>query len=376
VRVMLEKARRMEMDGRRIIHLEIGEPDFPTPLHIVEAAKKALDEGYTHYSSNAGLPELRAAIAEKLDRDNGIYVKPDSGIIVTVGANEATFLIDQAFLDPGDQVIIIEPGFATHKQQVQLAGAIPIPVSSNEDEEYTVSTSDIEKKITSRTKMIILNSPTNPTGAVLSKDTIEGIADLAKRRQILVLSDEIYEKITYDGAKHYSIASFPGIEDLALTVNGFSKAYAMTGWRVGYVAGNPELVKHMLKLHQMTVTCAPVMAQKAAVAALKGSQDSLLAMVNEYCRRREETMKGLQEISGMTAFPPMGTFYVFPNVARFGVSAERLAEILLSAAGVATTPGNAFGSSDHIRLSFANSVENIVEAMDRIKEAVKRLDSV
>jgi aspartate/methionine/tyrosine aminotransferase len=221
--------------------------------------------------------------------------------------------------------------------------------------------------------MIILNSPTNPTGAVLDKGTIEGIADVARRRRILVISDEVYEKILYNDARHHSIGSLEGMEDLTITVNAFSKTYAMTGWRLGYAAGNPRLIRHMLKFHQASVTCASVMVQKAGVAALKSSQDSVASMVDEYRKRRELILTELSKISQMTAVSPKGTFYVFPNISEFRVPSEKFADILLNEAGVATTPGEAFGSKRHIRMSFANSIENIAEAMERIKEVIKRL---
>jgi len=375
IRKIFQAAVELEREGKDVIHLEVGRPDFDTPQHIKEAAKQALDEGFVHYTSNYGAPELRQAIAEKLLKENGIQVNAENEVVVTVGANEAILMAMLALLDPGDEVLIPDPIWLHYFYCAQLAEAKPVHVPLREENRFQIDPSDLEQAITPRSKMIVVNTPHNPSGAVLGKKTLEAIAQIAIERDLLVLSDEIYEKIIYDDVEHHSMASLPGMADRTLTVNGFSKAYSMTGWRLGYVAGRKNLIDSLIRVHQYSATCATSFAQKGAVAAYRGSQDKVHDMLNEFDRRRRFLVEALEGIEGVSCVRPEGAFYVFPSVKELGVPDDRLANYLLQEANVALVPGSAFGEygQGHLRLSYANSYRNIERAMERIKKALHNL---
>jgi aspartate/methionine/tyrosine aminotransferase len=375
IRKIAQAAAKLESQGQQVIHLEIGRPDFDTPQHIKRAAKRALDEGFVHYTSNYGVLELREAIAEKLLEDNSIQVDPQCEIIVTLGANEALSIIMLALLDPGDEVLIPDPFYLNYLHCVQLAEAKAVHVPLREENKFQLAPSDLEAAITPKTKLIIVNSPHNPTGAVLDRETLEAIARVAREHDLLVLSDEIYEKIIYGGTQHHSIASLPGMADRTLTVNGFSKAYSMTGWRLGYVAACKNLIDSLIRVHQYVGTSANSFAQKGAVAAYRSSQGCVQDMVTEFDRRRAFLVEALEQIDGVSCIWPRGAFYVFPTVKELGVPDEQLAQYILREARVALVPGSAFGQCGrgHLRLSYANSYENIEAAMERIDKALRKL---
>lgn len=375
IRKIFQAALELERAGKEVIHLEVGRPDFDTPRHIKEAAKQALDEGFVHYTSNYGAPELREAIARKLLVENGIQINPDNEVIVTVGANEALLLAMLALLDPGDEVLIPDPIWLHYFYCARLAEAQPVHVPLREENRFQFDLSDLERAITPKAKMIVVNSPHNPSGAVLDKETLEAIARIAIKHDLLVISDEIYEKIIYDGAQHHSLASLPGMADRTLTVNGFSKAYSMTGWRLGYVAARKNLIDSLIRVHQYSATCANSFAQKGAVAAYRASQDCVREMVSEFDRRRKFLVGALENIEGVSCVRPEGAFYVFPSVKELGVDDEKLAGYLLHEANVALVPGSAFGEygRGYLRLSYANSYQNIETALERIAKALRTL---
>jgi len=375
IRKIFQAAADWERRGENVIHLEIGRPDFDTPQHIKDMAKQALDQGVVHYTSNYGAPDLREAIAAKLLTENGIQVDPDGEIIVTVGANEGVLLIALALLDPGDEVLIPDPAWLHYYYCAQLAEARPVHVPLWEQNDFRLDPDDLESAITPRTKMIILTSPHNPTGSVLDRDTLERIADLAIKHDLLVVSDEIYEKILYDGARHHSLAAFPGMAERTITLNGFSKAYSMTGWRLGYVAAGRHLIDAMIRVHQYSATCANSFAQKGAVAAYRGSQACVTDMVREFDRRRAFLLSALEEIDGIHCVRPQGAFYLFPSIKEYELPSEQLAYHILDHAKVAVVPGSAFGryGEGYIRLAYSNSYENIEQAVERIDKALRQL---
>ncbi|MHA6253143.1 pyridoxal phosphate-dependent aminotransferase [Oceanobacillus sp. CAU 1775] len=380
IRVVAEKAKELENAGQDVIHLEIGEPDFTTPQHIVEAAQEALAAGEVHYAPNRGIPQLRNTIAEKLKTENGIQVNPNTDIIVTQGAAEALSIAILAHSNPGDEILIIEPSFASYENLVHLAGATPVSVPTTEENNWVVDPEDVLKAITPKTTMIIINSPCNPTGAVYPKEVLEKIADYAMEHDLLVVSDEIYEKVTYEEDMHFSIGSIKGMEDRTITINGFSKAYAMTGWRLGYVAANKDLITNMLKVHQYSVTCVPTFTQFGGDAALvqkEKSEASIREMMKAYKARRDIVYEGLKSIEGVTVTLSEGAFYAFPNISKFNLSSAEFAEKLLTETGVATVPGTVFSKygEGFIRISFANSEENLKEAMKRMKQFVGNLQA-
>jgi aspartate/methionine/tyrosine aminotransferase len=371
---VLAKAKALEKQGRSIVHLEIGEPDFDTPNNIKEAAVKALKAGYTHYVPAAGIPELRTAIAEYLSKSRGINVDPDE-VVVTPGAKPIIFFSILACVEPGDEVLYPNPGFPIYESMVNFVGAKPVPMPLKEENDFAIDNDDTADKITKKTKLIILNSPENPTGGVLTKDNLEVIADRIKDRDdVLVLTDEVYSQIIYEG-KHQSIASLPGMKDKTILLDGFSKTYAMTGWRLGYAAMRKDLAQKVAQLMINSNSCTCAFTQMAGVEALRGPQDESRKFVDEFKRRREVIVNGLNEINGITCKKPRGAFYVFPNVKSFGIQSKKLADQILQDAGVAVLSGTAFGSygEGYLRLSFANSVENINKAMERISALVKKL---
>ena len=358
-------ASELKSQGKDIISFSLGEPDFTTPSHIIDAAKASLERGETHYTPSPGIPELRKAIAEKLKKENKIETKPGN-IIVTPGAKQAIFEVILSVLREGDEAILFDPAWVSYDPCIQLAGARTVwaPTSRNNG----FSPENISEYITKKTKLIVINSPCNPTGSVYSKKTLKEIADISIDKNIFVLSDEIYEKIIYD-REHISIASLDGMQDLTITVNGFSKAYAMTGWRLGYVNAPKEVYEPMLKLHSHSVSQATSFVQYAGIAALQGDQAPVASMVREFRARRDLLVRGLNKI-GIKCARPDGAFYAFADVSEYGTG-EKVAELLLNKAFVATTPGSAFGEAgnDFIRISYATSQE-------RIKEALKRMEAV
>ncbi len=358
-------ASELKSQGKDIISFSLGEPDFTTPAHIIEAAKASLERGETHYTPSPGIPELRRAIADKLKKENKIETKPGN-IIVTPGAKQAIFEVILSVLQEGDEAILFDPAWVSYDPCVKLAGSRTVWAPTRRDNGFTPV--EIEGYITKKTKLIVINSPCNPTGGVYGRETLKEIADLAIDKNIFVLSDEIYEKIIYD-REHISIGSMDGMEELAITVNGFSKAYAMTGWRLGYVSAPKEVYEQMLKLHSHSVSQATSFVQYAGVAALEGDQTPVTAMVREFRARRDLLVRGLNKL-GIKCAKPDGAFYAFADVSDYG-SGEVIAELLLNKAFVATTPGSAFGEAgnDFIRISYATSQE-------RIKEALRRMEAV
>ncbi len=361
----------MKARGEKVLSLSVGEPDFPTPAHIVEAGKKALDDGFTKYTSSVGIRELQEAIAEKSVTENRIPAKPEN--VLVAPAKHTLFMTCMALLDDGDEAIIPDPGWVSYGPMVVLAGAKPVPVRAADEEGFVPSPDAIAERITPRTRMVVLNSPSNPAGSVYPRAAIKGIADLAKDHDLVVVSDEIYEKILYEG-EHVSPASLDGMFDRTVTVNGFSKTYSMTGWRLGWLVAPKPLFKEISKVQEHTITCATAFAQKAGVVALRGPTEPLTKMVGEFRARRDLICAELGRIDRASTFRPAGAFYVFP---RFDVPVDdaALAEMLLKRAQVAITPGSAFGDAGagHERLSYAASRETITEGVRRIGEVVAKL---
>lgn len=374
-RMMFEKAKALERKGEKLIHFELGEPDFDTPDHIKEAAKRALDEGLTHYTPNAGLLELREAIAEKLKKDNKIEADPATQICVTVGSQEAAYLAIMCTIEPGDEVLVPEPGYYTYRNCIEMAGGIPVSLPLKSENGFRLDARDVEKKLSSKTKMLVLNSPCNPTGSTVTRSDLEALDELAARKGFLVLSDEIYEKIIYDGEKHHSMAAFSSDKDRVLTINGFSKAYAMTGWRIGYLVGSKAIVSAAVKMQQSALASATSFAQKGAVEALRGPQGPVAKMVKEFEKRRNVIIDGLNKVKGFSVARPKGAFYAFVDVKKLGKPSTDIAEYLLNDGKVVTTAGAAFGESGegYLRISYAASIDNINEGLRRIGEAVERL---
>ncbi len=374
---MQNKAIEMKAAGIKILSLAAGEPDFVTPAHIREYAKRALDEGYTFYPPSSGRPELRQEIASKLAEKNGIHVDFETEIIVTVGAKQAIFSSILAMVNPGDEVIVADPSWVTYDPCVKLAGARTIPVPVHEKDALRMSPAAVSKAITKKSKLIILNSPSNPTGAVLRKEDLEALAELAKKNDLWVLSDEIYESLIYDGLRHCSIASLPDMEERTITVNGFSKAYSMTGWRLGYLAGPRQLVEHILAIHEHSVTGPASFIQKAMADAMKDprSDEAMRKMCVEFEKRRDLIVGELNMIPGISCMKPGGAFYAFPNVSSFKRNSLEITQYLLEKAHVAVIPGSAFGKCGEgfLRLSFAASTDDIKEALVRIRSALSKL---
>jgi aspartate aminotransferase len=364
---VLAKARALEAKGRTIVHLEIGEPDFDTPASIRAAAIRAIEEGFTHYGPSAGLPEVREAIAQYIAKDRGLPVAPEQVVVTPGGKPVLTFAV-LACVNPGDEVIVPNPGFPIYESAVRFAGGTPVSLALREDRQFRFGAADVEALLTPRTRMLVLNSPHNPTGSVLEPKDLDEIAALVREREIFVLSDEIYSKILYEGT-HETIATRPGMAERTIILDGFSKTYAMTGWRLGYGIMNPTLAKHVARLATNVYSCATSFVQRAAPAALHGPQDEVRAMVAEFRRRREAIVEGLNAIPGIRCAKPSGAFYVFPNVAGLGMKSSQVEAALLEEAGVAALSGTAFGSNGegYIRFSYANSIENIREGLKRFE---------
>ncbi len=370
IRKVFEQVNSMKREGRSIVPFHIGRPDFDTPDHIKASAKQALDAGLTAYTSNYGILELRQAIAEKLQMDNGLTVDPDRQIIVTVGANEAVLLAMMATLNPGDEVLVPDPMWLHYFYCARMVGARVVSVPLSEKYGYQLDPADLERYITKRTRMLVLNSPHNPTGAVFTREVIEAVAAVVERYGLLLLSDEIYERITYDGVEHVSPGIFESIADRTLTVGGFSKSYAMTGWRLGYITASPELIGIMIRVHQYTTVCATSFAQAGAVTALKGPQDCVTKMVAEFDRRRRAIVAAFEELPGADLVTPKGAFYAFPNLTALGTNSEEAARKLLTHAEIAVVPGSAFGENGegHVRISYACSLSDVERGMDKLKD--------
>jgi aminotransferase len=356
-----------------VINLGIGEPDFVPPPHVLEAVKQALDSGKTHYTLTTGISELREALAKKAKREYGLTYNPETEILITVGGTQAIFLALMALTNPGDEVLIPDPGFVCYQPSVLIAGGTPIPMPALEENEFKLNADVVMSHVTDRSRIMIVNSPNNPTGAVFSYDDLASLAKLAVERDLIVISDEVYERITYDGVKHYCLASFPEMRERTLVVGSFSKTYAMTGFRIGYVFGPEKLITPLILAHQFSVACVSGPAQYAAVAALEGPQSFVNDMVAKFDRRRRLLYERLNEIEGFSCKLPKGAFYAFANVKEFGEPSESLAAFLLSKGKVVTVPGSAFGGygEGYLRFSYANAYDKIKEALDRIERVVK-----
>ena len=367
---VLVRARALEAQGRNIVHLEIGEPDFDTPAHVTAAGIEALQAGATHYGPAAGLPELRQAIAEDSTSRRGVRATPEM-VVVTPGGKPIMFYLILALVDPGDEVLYPNPGFPIYESMIRYIGGVPVPVRLLERRGFALDVDQLVSKVGPRTRLIVLNYPHNPTGGVIPEAGLRAIADVAARQGIPVLADEIYSEILYEG-HHVSIAAMPGMEPHAIVLDGFSKTYAMTGWRLGYGIMPAPLAQVVAKLQTNAVSCTATFTQKAGIAALRGDKAPVRAMVAEFQRRRDAVVDGLRRIRGFTCPRPKGAFYVFPNIAGTGYSSRRLADRLLDEAGVACLSGTAFGEwgEGYLRFSYANSLENIEEALRRIREMV------
>jgi len=367
IRAMFDKAKNFPGS----INLGIGEPDLNTPIEIIEEGCKALHSGKTRYTANAGIIELRTEIAKYLNRYD-LSVNPESEIIVTVGGMGALALCLLVTINPGDEVLLQDPQWLNHFSQIKFCGGKPILVPVYEKDEFKISPESIKKRITSKTKILMLNSPNNPTGAVLNYDDLKNIARLAKEYDLLVVSDEVYSTFVYDGVKHYSIASIDEMMERTIVVNSFSKSFAMTGWRIGFAAGNKQIIEKMIRLQENLVACANASSQYAAIKALSifNETDKMLEI---YQKRRDIIVDGLNSIRGISCYKPKGSFYIFPNVKKIGKNSETVANELLEKANVITIPGSAFGphGEDYLRISYANSEENLKEAVKRIKKYIE-----
>jgi aspartate/methionine/tyrosine aminotransferase len=370
---VLARAKALEAQGREIIHLEIGEPDFDTPAHIKAAAVRALEEGWTHYTPAAGIPALREAIADYIRRTRGIPVGPEN-VVVVPGGKPIIFFAILAIVEEGDEVIYPNPGFPIYESMIRFVGARPVPLRLRMENEFRVDVEQLARLITPRTRMLILNSPANPTGGVLTREDLEAIAELCLKHDLVVLSDEIYSRILYEG-EHISIASFPGMLERTIILDGFSKTYAMTGWRLGYGVMPEPLAEAVTRLMINSNSCTAAFTQIAGIAALTGPQDEVDRMVAAFRERREVMVEGLNRLPGFRCLKPKGAFYAFPNIEGTGMSSRELAHYLLEEAGVAVLSGTAFGEygEGFLRLSFANSIENIQKALERIEKALQRL---
>lgn len=370
---VLAKAKNLEAQGRKIIHLEIGQPDFPTPFNICEAAFRAMKDGYTGYGPAAGLLELREVIAEHISTTRMIEVHPDE-VVVTPGAKPIIFFTILALVNEGDEVIYPDPGFPIYESVINFVGAKGIPLPLREDVDFRFHIDDLVDYISEKTRLLILNSPQNPTGGILQKEELAAIAELANKHDFYILSDEVYSRILYEG-NHESIIRFPEMKKRTILLDGYSKTYSMTGWRLGYGVVPKPLVEKIVRLMINSNSCTCSFTQIAGIEALKGEQDFVEQMIAEFKRRRDAVVDGLNAIAGISCLKPAGAFYVFPNVKQIPLSCEALADYLLEEAGVALLAGTAFGKfgDGYLRISYANSLENIQEALERIEVAVSKL---
>lgn len=364
---VLARCRELERGGKKILHFEIGEPDFPSPPHVVEATKRALDQGYTHYTPPQGLFELQEAVCEEVARSRGFRPKPDQ-VLMGPGGKPIILYAILATIEEGDEVIVQEPAYPMYASIVNYVGGKAVPVRLKEENDFRMTAEDVEERVTGRTKMIVINSPNNPTGSVLSKDDVSGIADIAEDNDLWLLSDEIYNRIIYD-AVHFSPAARDAAAERTILVDGFSKAYAMTGYRLGYGVGPRELIGKMVLLAINTISCVTAFVQMAGIAALRGPQDSTEAMVREFRARRDLIVSGLNGVKGFRCLNPKGAFYVFPNITGTGMSSAKCSKYLLEDGGIAVLPGTAFGAAGegYIRFSYATSQDRIREMVEKLK---------
>lgn len=355
-----------------VISLGVGEPDFDTPWHIREAGIQALQSGKTFYTSNAGLQELRAAISGYTKRKTGLTYNPENQIIVTVGGSEAIDLALRALLNAGDEVIYLEPGFVSYYPCIKLADGVPVPIRLTEENRFRLKPEQLEAAVTPKSKVLILSYPNNPTGAVMEKEDLEALLPVIQKHDLIVISDEIYGELTY-GVKHCSIAGLPGMGERTVIINGFSKSFAMTGWRLGYALGNHEMIEQMVKIHQFAVMCAPTISQYAAIEAMEQGDGDIEAMRESYDQRRKFLYHELQGL-GLPCFEPQGAFYMFPNIREFGLSSGEFALKLLKEEKVAVVPGDSFGECGEgfVRISYAASLQNLKEAVNRISRFLSR----
>jgi aspartate/methionine/tyrosine aminotransferase len=370
---VLNKARSLERQGKSIIHLEIGEPDFDTPANVVEAGIEALRQGWTHYAPSAGLPELRQALAEYVSRTRGVKVTSDE-VVVVPGGKPIIFFTILALIDEGDEVIFPNPGFPIYESMIHYVGGRAVPIPLREDRDFSLDVNELASLISDRTRLIILNSPQNPTGGVLERRELEQIAEIIGDRNVMILSDEIYSRLLFDGGQHFSIMSVPGMQERTILLDGFSKAYAMTGWRMGYGVMRPDLAGHMTRLMTNSNSCTASFTQVAGIEAIRGEQSSVDHMRDEFQRRRDMFVTGLNKIKGFSCRMPKGAFYVFPNITKTEWKSKPLADTLLEEAGVAALSGTAFGEfgEGHLRFSVANSLEHLQQALDRIDQWTKK----
>lgn len=371
---VLAKARALEAEGRDIVHLEIGEPDFDTPPNIIEAAVQALRNGKTHYGPSAGLPEARAAFAEAAGKQRGVKIAPEN-VIITPGAKPVLFYGILSLVDPGDEVIYPNPGFPIYESVINYVGAKPVPVPLREANEFRFDLDDVRRAITPRTKLLIYNTPQNPTGGLLGRADVEALAELAQKHNFWVLADEIYSRIQYEG-EPFSILSIPGMAERTILLDGHSKTFAMTGWRLGYGIAPKPVTDMMAKFATNCNSCTATFVQIAGIEALRGPQDAVDAMVAEFRRRRDLIVDGLNSIPRLSCKRPLGAFYAFPNITKLGRPSKEIADLLLREGGVASLSGTAFGASGegYLRFSYANSQDNIRKALDRIRTLVTALD--
>jgi aspartate/methionine/tyrosine aminotransferase len=369
---VLNKARALERQGKSIIHLEIGEPDFDTPANVVEAAVDALHKGWTHYGPSAGLPELRQTIADYVGRTRGIKVTAEE-VVVVPGGKPIIFFTILALIDEEDEVIYPNPGFPIYESMIRYVGGRALPIRLREERDFSLDVDELAALITDRTRLIILNSPQNPTGGVMQRRDIEQVAKVLGDRNILVLSDEIYSRLLFEG-EHFSIMSVPGMQERTILLDGFSKTYAMTGWRMGYGVMRPDLAAHITRLMTNSNSCTASFTQMAGIEALRGDQSSVDHMCAEFKRRRDMFVAGLNKIKGFSCRMPKGAFYVFPNITKTGWKSKPLADALLEQSGVAALSGTAFGDfgEGYLRFSVANSLENLQQALDRIDQWTRK----
>ena len=370
---VLNKARALERQGKNVIHLEIGEPDFDTPSNVVEAGVDALRKGWTHYGPSAGLPELRQALAEYVSRTRGVKVASDE-VVVVPGGKPIIFFTILSLIDEGDEVIYPNPGFPIYESMIHYVGGRAVPIHLREERAFALDVDELSSLVNDRTRLVILNSPHNPTGGVLERRDIERIADAIGDRNILALSDEIYSRLLFDRGKHFSIMSVPGMQERTILLDGFSKTYAMTGWRMGYGVMRPDLAAHITRLMTNSNSCTASFTQVAGIEAIRGDQSSVDRMRDEFQRRRDVFVAGLNKIKGFSCRMPKGAFYVFPNTTKTGWKSKPLADALLEQAGVAALSGTAFGDfgEGYLRFSVANSLENLQQALDRIDQWTKK----
>lgn len=364
---VLARAKKMEAEGRDVVHLEIGEPDFDTPRNIIDAAINALNEGYTHYGPSAGMPQVRKVFSEFLTTDRGVEVKPDN-IVVTPGAKPILFFSILALVDAGDEVIYPNPGFPIYESVINFVGAKPVPIPLREEKAFSFDLEEMKELVNDKTKLIIINSPQNPTGGVLTPGDMKGIAELAEKHDAWILSDEVYSKMVYDG-EHVSIYDYPEVKNRTILLEGHSKTYAMTGWRLGYAAMPEELAAQISKLQTNSNSCTSSFTQMAGIEALTGPQEESKKMMAEFKARRDMFVEGLNQLPGFKCLKPKGAFYVFPNITGTGKKSKELEEFLLEEAGVAGLSGTSFGEygEGYLRFSYANSQENLKKALEKIK---------